>query len=218
MAGATEADCTICFERFKAGGLSLRVHASFEPRFREYVALTNADGDGRPRILPLCGHSFCTGCLTGLFASQSYRNCPTCRKPIGSMRSVESLAVNWSLLSLLGHAEENASRSEAIEAKAAEEKVKASEALAQAQQMMAQAQQMMAQAQLQAQAAAAARAEAVAGKAEAEALKALTISSAPAVPRTSAPQGPPAQPQAPRQVWKTMALLRGVCLHSSLHA
>ncbi|XP_068696606.1 tripartite motif-containing protein 2-like isoform X1 [Montipora foliosa] len=53
-----------------------------------------------PRLLPGCGHSFCTSCLQSLLKKNAI-NCPTCRSTVFVPTGVASLPKNFALLDIL---------------------------------------------------------------------------------------------------------------------
>ena len=66
------------------------------------VCCESFDGqDVSPRMLS-CGHSFCTGCLERLLATDDKITCPTCRVEVNVPQDgVAGLPKNWALLSLI---------------------------------------------------------------------------------------------------------------------
>ncbi|XP_068699703.1 tripartite motif-containing protein 2-like [Montipora foliosa] len=53
-----------------------------------------------PRLLPRCGHSFCTSCLQSLLTKNSI-NCPTCRSAVSAPAGLATLPKNFALLEIL---------------------------------------------------------------------------------------------------------------------
>ena len=87
--------CGVCFEKF------------------------TATGDGTPRILTSCGHTFCTKCLSKIFQRHSRLQCPSCRVETVLNRGSggpESLPINFPLAQLLEYIESSKpSREEILE-------------------------------------------------------------------------------------------------------
>ncbi|XP_068742924.1 tripartite motif-containing protein 2-like isoform X2 [Montipora capricornis] len=53
-----------------------------------------------PRLLPACGHSFCTSCLQSLLKENPI-NCPTCRSAVSAPAGLATLPKNFALLDIL---------------------------------------------------------------------------------------------------------------------
>ena len=53
-----------------------------------------------PRLLPSCGHSFCTSCLQSLLKKNTI-NCPTCRSTVSAPAGLATLPKNFALLDIL---------------------------------------------------------------------------------------------------------------------
>ena len=53
-----------------------------------------------PRLLPRCGHSFCTSCLQSLLNNNAI-NCPTCRSAVSAPAGLATLPKNFALLDIL---------------------------------------------------------------------------------------------------------------------
>ncbi|XP_068754227.1 tripartite motif-containing protein 2-like isoform X2 [Montipora capricornis] len=53
-----------------------------------------------PRLLPSCGHSFCTSCLQSLLKKNAI-NCPTCRSTVSAPAGLAALPKNFALLDIL---------------------------------------------------------------------------------------------------------------------
>ncbi|XP_068699698.1 E3 ubiquitin-protein ligase TRIM45-like isoform X2 [Montipora foliosa] len=53
-----------------------------------------------PRLLPRCGHSFCTSCLQSLLNNNGI-NCPTCRSAVSAPAGLATLPKNFALLNIL---------------------------------------------------------------------------------------------------------------------
>ncbi|XP_068696613.1 E3 ubiquitin-protein ligase TRIM45-like isoform X2 [Montipora foliosa] len=58
------------------------------------------DQEHCPRLLPSCGHSFCTSCLQSLLKKNTI-NCPTCRSTVSVPAGLATLPKNFALLDIL---------------------------------------------------------------------------------------------------------------------